>query len=390
MLEQMKSTFQVPLYQIHGILISFVDANATPYPHKWQFKCVKMAPNIEKIAKETILLFFLETTEPHLAKFTEDELTKVSRWLSKITRLDLYSMRTHLLLLYHVLKRGQLLPPFDKDPATVTLPRFRAYNSYIDVDDPNLDQVLKSVTRCSAHATRHQYPPLAAAAAARKSRKDVFHIPCRRPTAAPQQPDPNQTYTLRSRSQPRYQGDFDEPTAEGKRSRSVPRADNLEAYADCQEEVLDEEAERNRDCCPPGYNPQTSGWSHSMCLPCKITPQRDEIGATSSFYEENFHLPDFPVSPIRKTEENRFWPPLENDENLNSCMRRSRIPVLASRYSTRTTAQPQLQPRTSSMRVVNTQCPRSSRVRSGITLVILSPMRQSSSNISLSRRSSVK
>lgn len=352
---------------------------------KWRCEPARMAQNIEKVAKETILLFFLETTEPHLAKFSEGELTQISRWLSKITRLDLYSMRTHLLLLYHVLKRGQLLAPFDKDPSTVTLPRFRGYSSYIDVDDPNLDQVLNSVTQCSAHATRHQQS--AARPTARRSRRDVFHIPCRRQPAAQ---DLNLTYTKRSHSQPRYQGDFDEPTAEDKRSRSVPRTDNQEeAYEACQEEAYADcqEVQHDPKCCPPGYEPPAPVCPHSMCRPCPVPPDREQIGMTSSFYGDEFHMPDFPVSPIRNPEATRYWPLTENEENRDSCVRRSRIPVSTSRYTTRSAPRPQSR---IPVRTSNSQYQKSSRLRSGITLVILSPMRHADSNTSLNRRSSVK
>lgn len=353
-----------------------------------------MAYNIEKVAKETILLFFLETTEPHLGKFTEEELTQISRWLSKITRLDLYSMRTHLLLLYHVLKRGQLLPPFDKDPATITLPRFRGFNSYIDVDDPHLDRVLNSVTQCSAHASRRQ-PESAPAAGARRSRRDVFHIPCRRQAQDQPAPDQEQTFAMRSRSQPRYQGDFDEPAVEAveeKRSRSVPRIENQQEAAcpaACPQEQLDPK------CCPPGFDPQAAMCPHSMCRPCQL-PDREQIGLTSTFYEEDFHMPDFPVSPIRGGEAAGYWQQAEINENRNSCVHRSRIPVAKGRCPLRVgvrTESRMLESRIPESRIpVRTTNPRyakSSRLQSGITLVILSPVAHSSSNTSSTRRSSI-
>ncbi len=204
-----------------------------------------METDPENFCKESILLFFFETTDDFLSQFEDEELFRITKWLSKIIQLDLHSMRIHLLLLYHVLKNGVLRPPFDADPNTVNLQELHLDRSYIDLNDSNLQKLHRLVAKTWAYArknaeggeceNRNGFRRTAsdrenlygtAPSVHRNSRRDQQSMLRSQASSgcSSGQHQPDRTFSIRSQSQPRQQGDVDDVTdVGGRRSRSLSR-----------------------------------------------------------------------------------------------------------------------------------------------------------------------
>ncbi|XKL67874.1 hypothetical protein PGB90_003365 [Kerria lacca] len=284
--------------------------------------------NIEAVAKETILLFFIETTEPYLGNFNEIDLTKLSRWLSRIAKLDIYSMRTHLLMLYQSIKRGKLYPPYNENPGTSRLPRVKYRDSLINVFDPQLEKFLRSFIQDRSIATsnkiecesqnttdntfipKEQYN----GTINRPSRKDRFNIPVYQPTVKqPVRCEPyiaNRTFTVRAQSQPRVPNGFECPSSmESRRSKSASRMTGQIDY------------------CDP-----------SICGEFPATEyETSNVPVTSTLSSNNFpHIPNFPISPIQPCSRQRvIQSQNEYEQFMSSTPRRlrSRIPRPTNHYT---------------------------------------------------------
>lgn len=112
-----------------------------------------MDRDIEKIAKEALLTFFFEASETYVASLNALDLCYISRWLSKIYQEDVYTMRTHLLLLYNQVRQGQLTLPFCIDPEEVKLIQFRPVPLFPPGCQPTRNQMLRLLVRRPETAT---------------------------------------------------------------------------------------------------------------------------------------------------------------------------------------------------------------------------------------------
>lgn len=261
--------------------------------------------NTESVAKEAMLTFFIETAEPYLMNFDAKTLNKINRWVCKITQLNVYSMRTHLLLLHQMIKKGQLSPPFSNEPATTNLPQFDPTSTK---SNPDLNRILQLFAKPSESVDTTasgneiqdstinfeqaaEYSELESSNPSNQIPRRVEHIarnftiPIRRTLSSSriprlQRPTDDRAYTGRSYFAPPIRAPYIRP-------RGIPtRALNSPYYIQetdrctqtlCQERITN-------------YNsPSVMSARHSVDeLPMVSTPRR---GAC--------HTPDFSLSPIR-------------------------------------------------------------------------------------------
>ena len=210
--------------------------------------------DIEKIAKEALLTFFLEVSETYIARINALDLCYISRWLSKIYLEDVYTMRTHLLLLYHQVRQGRLTLPFCIDPDEIKLFQFRPVTLFPDGYPPTRSQLLRLLVRKSTQA-----------GATHESFRESEAPPC-----------PPHRFVIPQRG-----------AASNGRSRSQTR-DTIQCRIDNRRCMsTDRVAQANQNTAnSQSYAAATNG---SACCPQTSTPQK-----------ANRPPPCFPLSPVRR------------------------------------------------------------------------------------------
>lgn len=117
----------------------------------------EMDYNIEKTAKDGFLAFFLETTEPYINQLPGYDICTLGKWLSKVYKMDIYSMKTYLLLLHHMIRKGNLVSPFNEDPAKVILNKFEPENFFTEFDTPAMNNLVRKASqKAMAEAVQNQ------------------------------------------------------------------------------------------------------------------------------------------------------------------------------------------------------------------------------------------
>lgn len=271
----------------------------------------EMDYDIEKTAKDGFLAFFLETTEPYINQLPGYDICTLGKWLSKVYKMDIYSMKTYLLLMHHMIRKGNLASPFNEDPAKVILNKFEPENFFTEFDTPAMNNLVRKASQKAMQNKQAAHGRETNGECAATIRGLETNVEC---------PVSDRTFKVQGRtSRPLVRNQF-----------VIPRRDMAyTSYANGHQSRSQSQPRENASYCVENRRSASSDRCYGQNSVCydKTSfnmPDHDMPGwpATSTPRKNAAHRPLFPLSPISRQQPSRIRiPPEARDYVLRQAQR---------------------------------------------------------------------